>query len=173
MNEDKKTEDICEKLREATGTKNMNTDRTSKKLQTDHIKMKADELTQDDFSNENCCDDCVDSNANGMGFIEKNELSPTRYLEQIDFRVTGILQDLKNANDEFLKAKYSLYKTRSEFYSNKENWENCKEKTGKQSDGVFKEYFQSFDEHRKLMIERENAEFKYNQCLRVFESLLK
>ncbi len=150
-----------------------NTDRTSKKLQTNHIKMKADELTQDDFSNENCCDDCVDSNANGMGFIEKEELSPTRYLEQIDHRASGILEDLKNAHDEFLKAKYNLYKKRGEFYSDKENWDKCKEKTGKQSDNIFKEYFQSFEEHRKLMKEREEAEWKYNQCLRVFESLLK
>ena len=69
MNEDKKTEDICEKLREATGTKNMSTDRTSKKLQTNHIKMKAEELTQDDFSNENCCDDenCEEPKRNTSG----------------------------------------------------------------------------------------------------------
>ncbi|WP_297898224.1 hypothetical protein [Methanobrevibacter sp.] len=189
MNEDKKTEDICEKLREATGTKNMNTDRTSKKLQTNHIKMKAEELTQDDFSNENCCDDenCEEPKRNmdkvdaivatSNAFLTPRKLSPTRYLKQLgtstDVKACEILEDLKNDHKEFLKAKYNLYKTRSEFYSNKENWDKCKEKTGKQSDGVFKEYFQSFDEHRKLMIERENAEFKYNQCLRVFESLLK
>ncbi|GLI12379.1 hypothetical protein MARBORIA2_14690 [Methanobrevibacter arboriphilus] len=163
----------------------VNTDRASKKLQTDHIKFKADELTQDGLFNDDVCEklrkatgDCAEEVLNNhfnddFGFIEKNELSPTRYLEKIDTRFSGILEDLKNAHDEFLKAKYELYKTRGEFYSDKENWDKCKEKTGKQSDTIFKEYFQSFDEHRKLMTEREKAEFKYEQSKRVFEILLK
>ncbi len=158
----------------------VNTDRASKKLQTDHIKMKADELTQDDFS-----DDCVDSSDNKKirnketGICIPHELvehrnSPVRLLETLtNNREVLILDKLQETHNAFMKAKYELYKIRGEFYSNKENWDKCKEKTGKQSDTIFKEYFQSFEEHGKLMIEREKSEFKYEQCKRVFESLLK
>lgn len=135
---------------------------------------------------ENCCGDenCeepkhnmdkVDAIATSNAFLTPSKLSPTRYLKQLhqsaDVKVCGILEDLQNAHKEFMEAKYELYETRAKFYSEKESWEDCKKQTGKTSDYIFKEYFQSFKEHRRLMKVREEAEFKYNQYLRVFESL--
>lgn len=167
----------------------IDTDRTSKKLQIDHIKMKGDELTQDDFSHEcsdeNCCGDenCeepkrnmdkVDAIAASNAFLTPSKLSPTRYLKQLhqsaDVKVCRILEDLENAHKEFMKAKYELYKARAEFYT-KENVDKCKEVTGKNSDTAFKEYFKSFPKNLELMKVREAAEFEYEQCKRVHESL--
>lgn len=86
-----------------------------------------------------------------------------------DNAVRNALDKLSTAHDRFMKAKYDLYKERSEFYTNKENWDKCKEESGKATDSVFKEYARK--NLANLMEDREVAEFEYEQCKRIFESL--
>lgn len=86
-----------------------NTDRTSKKLQTNHIKMKADELTQDDFSNENCCDDCVDSNYNSSEKIQDGKLEDEFNL----FNKNGEMNFVKAGRNEILNFIQKTIRTKN------------------------------------------------------------
>lgn len=137
----------------------------------DELLDKGNKVSNDSETSESNADD--EKLSKERNLAQKELIRPfiPMYLLREDLRVNQILNSLSTAHDRFMKAKYNLYKKRAEFYTNKENWDNCKTATGKQSDGVFKEYFKSFDENRKLMEDREIAEFEYEQCKKIFESL--
>ncbi len=102
--------------------------------------------------------------------LAKHQSSPVRLLEVLTKNQECIILDrLASAHSIFLKAKYDLYQKRAEFYTNKENWDKCKEESGKATDSVFREYARKH--LAELMHARELAEFEYEQCKRVFESL--
>ena len=87
----------------------------------------------------------------------------------VDSNEAKAIKNINIAHKKYMKAKYDLYKKRSEMYLNKSDWESCKEQSGKNTDGVFREYVRN-----KLATEmekREKAEFEYEQAKRVYSLL--
>ena len=115
-----------------------------------------------------CTTNAKKSNNNYYG---KDNANPLRFLMNQNNHccTVELLSELGNAHQEYMDAKYELYKARSEFYTNKQNWDDCKEKTGKNTDGVFREYASGY--LNDLKRKREEAEFEYSQLQRVYARL--
>jgi len=79
------------------------------------------------------------------------------------------IRNIDIAHEKYLEAKYDLYKKRSEMYSNKSYYDECKEQTGKNTDSTFKEYVRN--KLAKEMELREKAEFEYEQAKRIYSLL--
>ena len=116
------------------------------------------------------CSCTVNTKEADRSYYGKDNANPLRFImNQNNHCTVELLTELGNAHQEYMDAKYELYKARSEFYTNKQNWDDCKEQTGKNTDGVFREYANNY--LNDLKRKREEAEFEYSQLQRVYERL--
>ena len=86
------------------------------------------------------CKECgctVNTKETDRSYYGEDNANPLRFLmNKSDYHTAELLSELGNAHQKYMDAKYELYKARSEFYTNKQNWDDCKEKIGKNTDGV-------------------------------------